>query len=864
MISSSTYFNIINPDEPRDEVYSPLGPNSIYALTIGSDTARARKHRAPKAYVTLNGGATTIYNVNTPTTKDIPQIQLVKLKNKVSSKELDDKYVKNSLAEYKKFESSYNPLTEDILSKLSRNDRKASLSASSSIENFSEIDVTSIDDIPQVFRDPEFRLDDPRIFKQVLEGSKILLDENDPSSNLINNTDLQDKLSNYLDIVEMNLVEEIAKSSDSFFNTIGDIESIQKKSSACVESYETLMHKLEQLETDQSQKGVEILNKMIEKKNLEDLEQSMLQIQYIKSIFQLASKSFTHGSYSKSLAQIVAVENLIKGVPYEEIVDEEIKSIYPKLRTIDLTTLPAFIHLQNDLSNLKRECSKGYIDNFVDVLLEDLRNHYQNVSVTDSLNRLYVSRDKTRKYNSKPSNNAYLTVDEKTKKSLAEFVKDLVKAGTLTQAYSAYQTQFITEIKEIIKQNLPMSKPTESSARASPIPRTDSPTPSNVLSNNIKTLSPGEFENMITKTYAQLSECLRRLTVHQKILLDIALTSVPQNMEIDIMSLDITRAIRKSIELTQIRLMKVMNVRSLETANLDVPSYVKLYLITSTYLHECEMIYPDSGSGNALSEWFTNHVNYFISRFQDNAIREMEMAVAKERWNVADNVSSTQTTLNSLLGSDEWWLKYFDFYDDGKEEQNGKDAETEQPVKNSKLSIDGNEYIVPILVATVIQHVYSYTLIQKSFLHKDILTNYTTYFKILNSRCYQAVLGTNAINTAGLKHISLKNLCICLNLVEFLAKFLGLYTTFPVPEELITMYQQHQADLETKISTIIQDQDLDKVSRILKSYLALSKAESILDKIKAEKEAKKQEVKEEKEEEETPSESQKENQQVES
>ena len=113
--------------------------------------------------MTLNGGATTIYHVNTPTTKDIPQIQLVKLKNKVSSKELDEKYVKNIASEYKKFESSYNPLTEDILLKLAQNERKSSITSSTSslpspspsspttIDNLKGLS-TQLDAIPQVFK----------------------------------------------------------------------------------------------------------------------------------------------------------------------------------------------------------------------------------------------------------------------------------------------------------------------------------------------------------------------------------------------------------------------------------------------------------------------------------------------------------------------------------------------------------------------------------------------------------------------------------------------------------------------------------------------------------------------------------------
>ncbi|RCK66622.1 Vacuolar protein sorting-associated protein 54 [Candida viswanathii] len=849
-ILSSTYFNAINPDDSRDDVYSPLGPNSIYALTIGSDTARARKHRPPKTYVTLNGGATTVYNVNAPTTKDIPQIQLVKLKQKVSNKELEENYVKHSLNEYKKFESSYNLLTEDVLQKLSqnsRNDRKPSLSVSSSLEDITETYPTLIDEVPKVFRDPNFRLDDPRIFKQVLEGSKISLDENDTGLNIINNTDLQEKLSNYLDIVEVNLVDEIAKSSDSFFNTIGDIESIQKKSSECVDSYKVLMDKIDRLEISQSQKGVEILNKMIEKQNIEALEQSLLQIQYITSLYQLASKSFTHGNYSKCLIEIVAVENLLHGAERSEIVDEDIKAIYPKLKTVDLTNLPALVHLQNDLLNLKRECSKGYIDNFVNLLIEDLKGHYNSVSTRETLNRLYTKRDITRKYNANPTNTTYLNVDESTKSSLREYVKDLAKAGTLVQAYTAYQSQFITQIKEIIKQNLPMLRLTDmsnSSSRASPIPRTASPTPANALSNSIKTLSAPDFERMISKTYAQLSECLRRLTVHQKLLLDLALTSIPETAAIDIMSLDITRAIRKGVELTQIRLMKVMNVRYIETATIDAPSYIKLYSITSAYLNECEMIYPDSGNGNALTEWYTNHVSFFIQKFQESSIRDMELGVAKERWNVADNVLPAQHTLNILLGAEAWWLKYSDFYDDGKPKEATPPIDDE--IKSTKIIIDGNEYIVPGLVLTIIQNVYPYTLIQKTFTNRDILTNYTNYFKILNSRCYQAVLGTNAINTAGLKHISLKNLCICLNLIEFLFEFLKAFDIFRIPEELLTMFEQHQQDLETKISTIIKDQDLNKVARILKTYLALEKAERILGKIENDRKVKEEEAEREK------------------
>lgn len=90
------------------------------------------------------------------------------------------------------------------------------------------------------------------------------------------------------------------------------------------------------------------------------------------------------------------------------------------------------------------------------------------------------------------------------------------------------------------------------------------------------------------------------------------------------MSLDITKAIHKAIELIQIRLMKVMNVRQEQITDLPLPLYLRLYSITSAYLNECEMINPAfefTGAGNVLKEWFPNKLVYYIHRLHNNLSR---------------------------------------------------------------------------------------------------------------------------------------------------------------------------------------------------------------------------------------------------
>ncbi|CCG21697.1 Vps54 protein [Candida orthopsilosis Co 90-125] len=823
VVSLGTFFNA----DDKAAVYSPLGPNSIYELTVGSDQARSRKNRAPRNSVKLNGGTTLLSNLNTPTSQDIPQIQLERLKKKVSNRSIETRFVDDILDEYKKFEDSYKALTEESLRKLSKSNN-STVSAFSSAE---QIDMShSLSNVPEVFLDPDFKLDDPRTFKKVLENTNLKLEED----HIINDTGLQEKFSNYLDIVEINLISEIEKSSDSFFDAIGDIEKIQTKSEHCVQDFNKLMSKLDLLEKNQAKKGLKILESMLRKQNVEALERATIQLQYITTIFQLANISFRENNYFKCLNEIVATEIMIAGVEFENVEDPDIRRIYPHINVSNLSNVPALIHLRNDLQTLKTDCSKKFTDDFVELLLNDLKSHYENVPSRDTLNRMYSKMDTSRKYASRPINTSYLDLDDSLKQNLREYVGYLAKSGQLVNAYTVYQNQFIGEIKNIIKQNLPTQKPEEfsqTSTESSPAPN-QIENKSNQLSANIKILTPKEFESMLAETFAQLSECLRRLSVHQKLLLDVALTSIPPTSDVNIMSLDITKAIHKAIELTQIRLMKVMNVRQEQITDLPLPLYLRLYSITSAYLNECEMINPAfefTGAGNVLKEWFPNKLVYYIHRLHNNLSRSAAKSCMSETWKVTDDAKAlqpAQTALNEVIGYTEFiqssgekgfsgsqWLSSMDFYDNGAPEA----AQYKEGFSATKLDIYGDEFMVPNLAVVVSGHVKEYLAASKAFPNHSLTieSNLLIYFRDLNSRVSQAVLGAGATRTAGLKHITTKHLALCTRFIEFNVALLsvvqGGFKEAPEQNEQLTFkkmvadYKSHETELFAKVITIMEE-----------------------------------------------------------
>lgn len=881
---SSAYFQILNnrnsqEDGKSNDIFSPLGPNSIYELTIASDSSRAKRNRAPKNTVTINGGMTTVNNLRNPTLKDIPQIQLLKLKLKVENKELEASLIHGTEEDYKNFDLSYRLLTEDTLQKFIEldNSRHGNLSASSSLSNFPtknnyvQYNGDDISSIPKVFLDPDFRLDDPRIFKQVIGDCNLFSDNETPDENvkstLAKNNNLQEELSRYLDIVEVNLIKEISKSSDSFFNTIGDIKEIQSQSESCAVKFHDILDKLKLLEEKECQRGLDILNKVNERKNVEHLESSLLQLKYLISIIDLARKSYENGNHAKSLNEIVVAEHLIKGIELEDP-DEEKRALYPDLPypAVDFSRVPAISDLNTEIQDLKQECSKGYISAFIDLLLEDLRQHYNNVSYQDTLNRMSTSINKTKKYDAKSVNNSYQSISEDKKEKLKEYIKNLVKSGHLSQSYANYQDRIITEIKDIIKVNLPSStKLGVSLADMSNVPSRSSSVPpesnsnllqpgggtsGNSLSSNIRCMTPKEFEIMLTKIYTCLSECLRRLTVQQKVLLDFALTAIPPNSEsnLDVMSLDITFAINKSIELTQIRLTKIINVRLEQTAEISLDHYLRLYALSSAYLQECELINPGyvaSGAGNSLNDWVKNHIGYFIHKFHLNSLAMLANNCDKEVWReitLDDALQEHQVLIDEICGYGEYietegksgfsgdsWMEVLNLHETTKEDKPSKSNKQ----LNGRLIIHDESFMIPNLTLKSLVSVREYLIISKIFSSKSsvVENNLLNYFKLMNSKASQAVLNAGATRTAGLKHITTKHIALCIQLVEFnialLSSLQGLSkqsrNASPPPNShdeisfarILSNYKDHENELFSKLVSIMYDRTVNHCATIV-------------------------------------------------
>ena len=127
-------------------------------------------------------------------------------------------------------------------------------------------------EIPRIFFDDDFNLANPSTFHSIMS-----------SQDLSNTNILQDELSHYIDIAEIQLVQEISKRSPHFFTALANITSLHDRTADCVLD-------LQRVRSEMSFATIEgiksALTRIRIKHRIHCLEYICLQLQSIKGIKQ--------------------------------------------------------------------------------------------------------------------------------------------------------------------------------------------------------------------------------------------------------------------------------------------------------------------------------------------------------------------------------------------------------------------------------------------------------------------------------------------------------------------------------------------------------------------------------------------------
>ncbi|KAK9237188.1 hypothetical protein V1525DRAFT_344442 [Lipomyces kononenkoae] len=493
--------------------------------------------------------------------------------------------------------------------------------------------MTPLSTIPQVYFEQNFKLENPRIFDVVSERSEILASstpqpaaspvsstatsssatlvsqpEAQPSSirkSLANNAILQEKLSWYLDTVEVHLIDEISKASPSFFAALGDLRNLHTETANAVDKIAGLREDLRRVDKEQAQIGLEIVRLQKRRENVARLQQATDQMALVSEAARDAERLWREGNPDGCWNATFKVDKIIEAkIDLAELQAEKEECRSWKFPLSVLSTVPAIDSVRDQLRALRARVANEYQARFAGCLIEDIRRHMASVPTQDTLDRLSRTyTDSKVKLGSgatltpsgsapPPINTSYMNVPEKLKPEVRSHLEGLAKIGAVESGVQRYRDAIMREVKNIIKRNLPTNAndDTASVASSNTGRTTTTAQKSASLERMLREMQPQEFEDMLVDIYTAVSELLRRLSMHQKLLLDITAS-------MDTI-LDISDLIMAAADITQVRSARIINVRRDLNTLADPTTFSSFYNLNRVFLAECEAI--TGKFGNAL------------------------------------------------------------------------------------------------------------------------------------------------------------------------------------------------------------------------------------------------------------------------
>lgn len=611
--------------------FSPLGNNSIYEIVM--NTRRKNWLRRP-------------------TTEDIPPVILSKNELENDWKNKIGDYVNTIQQDYAIFErmndlKHANGLGPLNLTHLDSYELSHSPVELEEVDNFlMKEKVGTLMSIPEFYFEEDFKLDDPRTFRKVLDDIDLHLDSVDEDSTFQRSEayqELNERLNAYLDTIETLLVTEISKSSHKFFDALEDVDKIEEKALQTVNKLDQVSKYMQEYDQKYILFRIQVLRKMIKRKNLEKLEQGLLQVKKVVQLTNEMRDLYNNGNLNDALDMIDFIDHLIKGDDTNDKKVQEITREWP-YKLLDLRSVPALASTREFLTNVAIEIGGTYSKQMCDILIEDIRMHCDSVSLNETLERLQSG--KTDKRKDKESDFTFI-------EKIEELISKLIKCEELASAFKLYEDQFIVELKNIIKEYLPKEPENEETADRSMELR--SAATGSKLSRLIKAQTPVEFQEMLVNIFTRESDALRRLGKHQKVLLDIALKLIStqssdnaENSHNMIMQLDIRSGINEGIRTIQLRMGKIISVRRDITAKLRFDHFLRFYSICVSFIRECEYI-----TGEVLTAYLvdvlTMQIKNYATSLKAVSLGTMKVTIEQEMWVPYIVASELQHEVNDIV-----------------------------------------------------------------------------------------------------------------------------------------------------------------------------------------------------------------------
>uniref|UniRef100_A0A8C7ASL4 Vacuolar protein sorting-associated protein 54 n=1 Tax=Neovison vison TaxID=452646 RepID=A0A8C7ASL4_NEOVI len=629
---------------------------------------------------------------------------------------------------------------------------------------------TDLEQVPKIFMKPDFALDDSLTFNSVLPWSHFNTAGGKGNRDAASSKLLQEKLSHYLDIVEVNIAHQISLRSEAFFHAMTSQHELQDYLKKTSQAVKMLRDKIAQIDKVMCEGSLHILRLALTRNNC---------VKVYNKLKLMATVHQTQPTVQVLLSTSEFVGALDLIATTQEVLQQELQGIH------------SFRHLGSQLCELEKLIDKMMIAEFSTYSHSDLNRPLEDdcqileeatLNIIHSVVLSVLDKNRRTRELEEISQQKNATKDN----SLDTEVAYLIHEGMfISDAFSENELTPIAIDTTSQRNASPNSEPCSSDSVSEPECTTDSSSSKEQTSSSA---TPGGVDIMVNE--------------------DMKLT----DLELEKLANNIQELLYSASDICHDRAVKFLMSRAKDgfLEKLNSTEFITLSRLMETFILDTEQICGRKSM--SLLGALQSQANKFVNRFHEERKTKLSLLLDNERWKQADVPAEFQDLVDSIS--------------DGKialpEKKSGA---TEERKPAEVLIVDGQQYAVVGTVLLLIRIILEYCQCVDNIpsVTTDMLTRLSDLLKYFNSRSCQLVLGAGALQVVGLKTITTKNLALSSRCLQLIVHYIPVirahfearlqpkqYSMLRHFDHITKDYHDHIAEISAKLVAIM-DSLFDKL-----------------------------------------------------
>ncbi|OZJ05091.1 hypothetical protein BZG36_01372 [Bifiguratus adelaidae] len=680
----------------------------------------------------------------------------------------------------------------------------------------SEEDLPMIELVPSIFFEESFNLENPRTFDAVCEGADVVGDKNGTKA-AETNTILQEKLSQYLDTVEVHLTREISKRSSSFFEALYNLQSLHQETVGCVAQIDSIRRRMKRLHQSQCKQGLEVVRLKRRQANVSALADAVASIKQIRSSVPMIQLMLGQRDYFGALFLIEESKVALEEGAFhsrsnggyttsDNADDESTKAVVSRRSPVDLSSVRVMLSFGPQLSDLQKNIAMMMEADLLTILMNDLETTVAKFAIKPAVQLLLVSSKaglddavKAAPRDSQDQTNVMSDLSEK----IIPLIAGLLKTQRMSVTLQLYRERLLVFVKEIARKQYPsymdgLPDIDQTLDPNSVPPGTNLQSP---IIRMFKSMSFDTFFDQVLSIYAVLLEVTREIALQHQVLVvifeqlrktsaseeligqigtdignnariqkDVAQAEsedpdLPAEPSSDVAKENITAITNQfiveaadilftAVDATHVRCSKLIAIRTDQNAQLNHTDFYRLNHVSWTFIASGEEQCGKVCYG--LRGALLNQAKAFLTNFHMEKLKQESSLIENEQWEFIEVPSDFQNIADRLIAQG----TAKEFTNGTHEPANGDSRDKRDSSKF--LVINGQSYWMVgcslLLIKTLEEYVQCVSNLQS--IGADVMHKLIEMLKMVNSRICQVILGAGAMRSAGLKNISAKHIAL--------------------------------------------------------------------------------------------------------